>query len=61
MEEILLKLEAIQRNGLAVEEATKEELIEFITELKHQIDEVIKVVESNIEESKVDETDCSCD
>lgn len=49
MEEVLKKLEVIQCNGLAVEEATQEELIEFIAELKHQIDEVIGIVETKIE------------
>lgn len=48
MEEVLLKLEEIQRNGLAVEEASNEELIEFIAELKNQVNEVIKVVENKM-------------
>ena len=46
--EILKKLEAIQRNGMAVEECTNEQLIDFIAELKQDIDEVISLVESKI-------------
>lgn len=48
MEDILIMLETIKRNGIAVEEVTKEELIDFITELKNQIDEVIEVVEKKM-------------
>ena len=48
MKEILSKLEEIQSNGIAVEEVTKEELIDFIAELKQQINDVINIVENKI-------------
>lgn len=43
--EVLSKLKSLQSDGLAVEEATKEEVIEFIAEMKRKIDEVVYMME----------------
>lgn len=43
--EALSKLNSLQSDGLAVEEATKEEVIEFIAEMKQKIDEVVYIME----------------
>ena len=47
IEKILLKLEEIQCNGIAVEECTQKELIDFIAELKAQVNGVIMFIENN--------------
>jgi hypothetical protein len=44
-EKALHKLKLLQSDGLAVEEATKDELIESITEMKLKIDEVVEILE----------------
>lgn len=50
MDKVLLNLLEIERNGIAVEEVSKEDLIEYITEIKQDIKNVITLVESNNEE-----------
>lgn len=48
VETILKMLQSIETNGLAVEEATQEELIDFISELKNDVTEVIKYIENDM-------------
>lgn len=45
-EKALHKLKMLQSDGLAVEEATTDELIAFIKEMKLKIDEVVEILES---------------
>ncbi|WP_177230651.1 hypothetical protein [Bacillus sp. FMQ74] len=49
MEKVLVKLQSLQKDGLAVEEATQQELIDFITHLKLGIDEAISLIEDGTE------------
>jgi nicotinic acid phosphoribosyltransferase len=48
MLEILTKLTEIEQDGVAIEECTKEELIDYISELKDSISNVITLVENRI-------------
>lgn len=48
IEEVLEKLKVIERDGIAIEECTNEELIDYIAELKNQINNVINMIENKI-------------